>query len=49
MIWIARALRIGLVVTCLLVLSGIVPISLAQFQTGDACPTIGFIPACYVV
>ena len=49
MIWIARALRIGLVGACLFVLSGIIPISLAQFRTGDACPMLGPIPACYVV
>lgn len=49
MIWIARALRIGLIGVCLGVLSGIIPISLEQFRTGEACPNIGIIPACYVV
>jgi hypothetical protein len=49
MIWLARALRIALVGACLTVLSGIIPISLTQFHTGDACPSLGFIPACYIV
>jgi len=49
MIWIARLLRAALVTACLAVLSGIVPISITHYQTGDACPTLGLIPACYVV
>jgi len=49
MIWIARLLRAALVTACLAVLSGIVPISITHYQTGDACPTLGPIPACYVV
>lgn len=49
MIWVARALRLGLVGGCLVVLSGIVPISLTHFHTGDACPNLGPVPACYVV
>ena len=49
MIWISRLLRASVLLACLAVLSGIVPISLAHFQTGDACPSIGPIPACYVV
>jgi len=31
------------------VLSGIIPISFTHFQTGDACPSLGLIPACYLV
>ncbi|MEP5762298.1 MAG: hypothetical protein ABJ327_23885 [Litoreibacter sp.] len=49
MIWLSRLLRAGVVLTCLVVLSGIVPISLTHFHTGDACPNLGPIPACYVV
>ncbi len=49
MMWVARLLRFGLVAACLTVLSGIVPISLKHFQTGNACPNFGPIPACYVV
>ena len=49
MIWVSRLLRVGIVLTCMVVLSGILPISLAHFQTGDACPTLGPIPACYLV
>ena len=49
MIWFSHFLRIGVVVVCLVVLSGIVPISLAQLRTGDACPNLGPIPACYIV
>lgn len=49
MIWVSRLLRVGVLLVCLVVLSGIVPISLAQFRTGDACPNLGLIPACYVV
>jgi len=30
-------------------MSEIIPISLDHFQTGDACPSIGPIPACYLV
>ncbi|MEP3844420.1 MAG: hypothetical protein ABJM43_03620 [Paracoccaceae bacterium] len=39
----------GVVLTCVVVLSGIVPISLSHFQTGGACPALGPIPACYLV
>ena len=49
MIWIARALRVILVGACIYVLSGIVPISLTQFRTGSGCPSIGPVPACYIV
>ena len=49
MIWLARALRVALIGACLYVLSGIIPISIEQFRTGDACPSIGPIPACYIV
>ena len=49
MIWVSRLLRVGIVLTCVVVLSGIIPISFTHFQTGDACPTLGFIPACYLV
>ena len=49
MIWFSHLLRVGIVLTCLVVLSGIVPISLTHFQTGNACPNLGPIPACYVV
>ncbi|MEP1765490.1 MAG: hypothetical protein ABJJ53_02370 [Sulfitobacter sp.] len=45
----SHLLRVGIVLMCLVVLSGIVPISLAHFQTGNACPNLGPIPACYVV
>ncbi|MEP3347972.1 MAG: hypothetical protein ABJN34_03085 [Litoreibacter sp.] len=46
---VSRILRLGLVIISGIVLTGIVPISVAQFRTGDACPSIGFIPACYLV
>ena len=49
MIFVSRILRIGLVATCLFVLSGIIPISLTHFHTGNACPTLGPLPLCYVV
>ena len=49
MIWVSRLLRVGIVLTCLVVLSGIVPISLTHFRTGNACPNLGPIPACYLV
>lgn len=49
MIWLSRLLRVGVVLMCLVVLSGIIPISLTHFQTGDACPNLGPIPACYLV
>ncbi|MEO9652268.1 MAG: hypothetical protein ABJ360_19325 [Roseobacter sp.] len=49
MIWVSRLLRAGIVLTCLVVLSGIVPISLTHFRTGNACPNLGPIPACYLV
>jgi len=46
-----RYLRIGLAGTSIYVLSVIVRVSIAQWQTGNACPMIGPIPlpACYVV
>lgn len=49
MIWLSRLLRASVLLACLAVLSGIVPISLTHFRTGDACPNLGPIPACYVV
>ncbi|MEP5632058.1 MAG: hypothetical protein ABJP79_09265 [Tateyamaria sp.] len=49
MIWVSRLLRVGVLLACLAVLSGIVPISLTHFRTGNACPDLGPIPACYVV
>lgn len=49
MIWLARALRVVLIGVCVYVLSGIVPISLVHFRTGNGCPMIGPVPACYVV
>lgn len=49
MIWLSRLLRVGIVLTCLVVLSGIIPISLTHLQTGDACPNLGPIPACYLI
>jgi hypothetical protein len=44
-----RILRIGLAAFSVFVLSGIIPISITHWHTGDACPVIGPIPACYVV
>jgi hypothetical protein len=44
-----RILRVGLAGTSIYVLSVIVRVSIAQWQTGDACPLVGPIPACYVV
>ena len=49
MILLSRFLRLGLFVFSLYVLSGIIPISIKQFQSGGACPLIGPIPACYIV
>ena len=49
MIWLSRLLRVLLLIACLAVLAGIVPISVTHFHTGDACPMLGPIPACYVV
>jgi hypothetical protein len=48
-IWVSRILRLGALAVCLLVLGGIVPISIEHFQTGNACPNLGPVPACYVV
>lgn len=45
----SRLLRLGLVAFSLYVLSGIVPISFTQWHTGNACPMLGPVPACYVV
>ncbi len=44
-----RILRFSLVAFSVYVLSGIIPISITHFHTGDACPVIGPIPACYIV
>jgi hypothetical protein len=49
MIWGSRLLRTGVFLACLAVLNGIIPISITHFHTGDACPKLGPIPACYVV
>jgi len=46
---ISHILRLGLTGISLYVLSGIVPVSLSHWQTGNACPNLGPIPACYVV
>ncbi len=45
----ARVLRLGLAAFSIYILSGIIPISATHFHTGDACPTLGPIPACYIV
>ena len=44
-----RFLRVGLAGISIYVLSVIVRVSITQWQTGDACPMIGPIPACYEV
>ena len=49
MIWIYWLLRGGIVLACLMVLGGIIPISVEQIRTGNACPKLGPIPACHVV
>lgn len=49
MIRLSYALRGIVFLACVFVLSGIVPISLAQLRTGHACPLLGPIPACHVV
>lgn len=49
MIWVSHLLRTGVFLACLAVLNGIIPISITHSQTGDACPKLGPIPACYVV
>lgn len=41
--------RVIIVGVSIYVLSSITPISIAQWQTVDACPLIGSVPACYVV
>jgi hypothetical protein len=48
-IWVSRLLRVSVLLACVAVLSGIIPISLAHLKTGNACPTLGPIPACHVV
>lgn len=48
-IWVSRILRLGALAVCLLVLGGIIPISIDHFRTGNACPNLGPVPACYVV
>jgi hypothetical protein len=40
---------LALVATSVFVRNGIIPISLEQFRTGQACPMLGPVPACYVV
>ncbi|MEP3296798.1 MAG: hypothetical protein ABJO27_10025 [Pseudoruegeria sp.] len=47
--YLSLILRLGLVAVSVIVLTGIVPISVAQMQSGDVCPIIGGIPACYIV
>ena len=49
MILASRALRILLLIACLVILAGIIPISVRHFNLGNTCPTLGPIPACYVV
>jgi len=44
-----HGLRALLAIACLVVMSGIVPISITHFHTGDVCPKLGPIPACYLV
>jgi len=49
MLWQTRILRLVLFAFAMYILSGIVPISIEQYRVGEACPLIGFIPACYIV
>ncbi len=42
-------MRVALTAFALFVLSSIVPISVHHWHTGNACPMLGPIPACYVV
>ena len=46
---VSQLLRLGMVAASLYVLSGIFPISLTQFRTGQGCPYLGPVPACYIV
>ena len=48
-IMLSRILRIVLAGFSVYVLSGIVSISITHWGSGNACPEIGPIPACYVV
>jgi len=49
MLSVPRILRLCLVAFSAYVLSGIIPISVAQWQTGVGCPMLGPLPACYLV
>lgn len=49
MLSVPRILRLCLVAFSAYVLSGIIPISIAHWQTGAACPMLGPLPACYLV
>lgn len=49
LLFLSRVLRLTLLGFSIYVLSGIIPISLTHFHTSDACPTIGQVPACYIV
>ncbi len=49
MLPVSRILRLCLVGFSAYVLSGIIPISIAQWQTGAGCPMLGPLPACYLV
>ncbi|MEP3232818.1 MAG: hypothetical protein ABJN04_08805 [Hyphomicrobiales bacterium] len=49
MLILSRLFRVGITGFALLVLSRIVPISIEEFMTGNACPKILGFPACYLV
>lgn len=49
MLPLSRILRLCLAGFSVYVLSGLIPISFAHWQTGVVCPMLGPLPACYLV
>ena len=49
MLILSRLLRFAIFGFSIYVLTGIVPISVSQWQGQNACPALGPVPACYIV
>ena len=47
--WLGLALRLGIATVAGLVLVGLSPLILDEWQGEEACPQLGALPACYVV
>ena len=47
--WLSYALRAAILLTAAWVMASLVPVVIQEWQTGDGCPRLGPVPACYVI